>query len=372
MKLLFLIFATFVFSLQGDSDDDSVLAGSCLCKVCAATESIAFPKLKAIKLQPPSTIVPQDVFDLVRIAPNLKTVEGKCCLEDIEEHGCPRLEVFTMVDIIAFEESESTLQSLVHAKPKLVALGLCDTDGEAIPSSWSTHILQLFRVCALTLKRVSICAIEMMVLNEVERLTLGSLDFLELFFPEDSTTAEIHDILAGLRLHDSCPSLHSVRLAFGDDCLHDVNPHIFAKPPANNPYWSVLEVLIQEASCAPSVAKSCISYFPTMSKFGFELLACADLCEISGQEHFFELHKLWTEVTTLEELKVCLVGPRNSAAPYSLDALFCGISTDEVHFLVKLNEGGIGNHEFKRQTWEFCPIRPSLLYAQRKLSTFLH
>ena len=81
-----------------------------------------------------------------------------------------------------------------------------------------------------------------------------------------------------------------------------------------------------------------------------------------SDEHFYGVYKIWTEIATLEKLKICLSDPDRAPKGVCMDALFCGISTGEVVRIKRV----CAREEVDLKKRQYCPLRPSLLYAKSK------
>ena len=307
-----------------------------------------------------------DAFKLMRLAPKLEAVNGLIHIMDIKRDKCSRLDVITAINIVSYESVGEIFRSFVRAEPKLVELQISDSSKRLIPVRWSKPLLQLFQRCAFTLKRLSICAIKFYHLRRKENFVLQALEFLELYFPLDSTVEEFTKIIASLNLQSSCPALTSVRISFEDDyCIHDMPSRLLSEDqPMFVPVSSVKEITFVEAVCTAGVMEACISAFPQLTSFAYENLRCTEICVDQSDEHFFAVYKIWTEVSTLEKLKVCLGGAYRAPKWTCMDALFCGISTGEVVRIKRI----CAREEIDLKKRQYCPLRPSLLYAKSKKS----
>ena len=325
-----------------------------------------FPKLRTIELQPSLSLWPPDVYNLISVAPNLRTVTGTCWLDDAERNNCKRLDVFTHITVMPYEELDEAFELLAFSRPKLNGLRIFDTDDSVFPRSWSPLLRQLIKQCAFTLQRMSLCATEFLDLKK-EQLVLHALEFLELFLPDDSTIEEFHEILGALNLQALCPNVKSLRITLGQDhCIHEIPASLPVYSNHCAIFHSVRHFMTENPQCPVAVVEACLSSFPMLLSFGFELIACAEICEDMRIEHLFELHKIWTGIPTLEELKICLVSPKKSPEPHSLDALLCGLS---VHEISSIKEN-YGPNKTSLQNFEYCALRPSVLYGKSKYYKF--
>ena len=148
----------------------------------------------------------------MRLATNLKAVNGLFHLCNMEVQKCSRFDVMTAMDVAPYPGVGDIFKSFVRAEPKLVELQISDLGHRLVPLRWSRFILLLFQRCSCSLKRLSICAIKFYDLQRKRNFTLEALDFLELYFPLDSTVEEFTKIMASLNLHISCPSLRELPL----------------------------------------------------------------------------------------------------------------------------------------------------------------
>lgn len=325
-------------------------------------ESVTYPKLRVLNVQPRYNLWPYDMFELIRQAPNLTAVEGAAWLSDIERLSCTRLEVFKKLNLLPFEDVFETFKLLVIAKPKLTALRISDTDERTMPSSWFPHLLKLLQQCQLTLQHLSVCAADFLKMIN-EPFVLQALNYLELFLPEELTIEGFRRIVQNLNLNVSCPHVQTLRFTLSEDfCIHEMTASPFCHSSISLPVHSLREVMVQNPLCTVAVVEECILSFPKLRKFGFEIIACAEVCENFELEHFFEIHKIWTELMTLEELKICLVHPQGSPGPHALDALLCGISMDEASDIYSSSVRG----QLDLKKLQFCPTRPSLSNAKSK------
>ena len=326
-------------------------------------EAVTLPKLKVLEVKPQLSFWPHDMLQIVRMAPRLNAVKGEAYLYDMQLFECERLDVFTNVHIVPFWEVDKTFELLVRAQPNLTVLQIHDNVEERIiPKSWLPHLLKLLQQCSLTLQHLSVCAVYFLRLQK-EALVLEKLNFLELFLSEDSNIEDFRRVISQLNLQASCPNARTLRFTVGERyCIHEMLS-LASQPAVWGPIHSVREVITENSACAVAVVEECLSSFPMLLTFGFEMLACAEICENMDLEHWFEVYRIWTELPTLEELRICLVSPKYSPEPHSLDALFCGISVDEAAAIK--NSDGIGQNHL--MNFQFCPIRPTLLYAPSKL-----
>ena len=125
---------------------------------------------------------------------------------------------------------------------------------------------------------------------------------------------------------------------------------------------SVKEVTFKEAVCTVGVMEACISAYPQLTTFAYENLRCTKICVDQSNEHFYEVHKIWTEISTLEKLKISLGTAYRAPKGVCMDALFCGISTGEVVRIKRI----CAKEEMDLKKRQYCPLRPSLLYAKSK------
>ena len=300
----------------------------------------------------------------MRLAPNLQAVNGLFPLHDIKVDKCSRPELLTGVRIVPYQDLGGLFKWFVQAEPKLVELQISDSEDRLIPLRWSRPLLILFRRCAFTLKRLSICAIKFVQLQRKENFALNALSFLELFFPEDLTVAEYANVLASLNLQTSCPALTSIKLSFEDDyCFHDTPSSLLSGDQlACTPVPSVQEITLVEAICTVGVMEICISAFPQLNSFAYENLRCTEICVDQSDEHFYEVYRIWTEISMLEKLKICLSTAERAPKGVCMDALFCGISTGEVVRIKRI----CAREDMDLKKRQYCALRPSLLYAKSK------
>ena len=224
------------------------------------------------------------------------------------------------------------------------------------PGTWHPLLLKLFKRNTFQLTHLSICAYVLLKLSR-KKFSLEVLDHLTLFFPEHSTVDEVTHTVARLRLQVSCPHLKSIELNFTEDWSHKTPTSLFASSVDFVPINSVREITTEMAISTPAVICACIHAFPLLSSFAFEAIRCAEICEAFDDDHCFEVHKIWTERPTLKRLKTCLCATQITPQHFSLDALFCGLNTDETSCSRKRrNEGNLDLTAF-----QCCPARPSIL-----------
>ena len=260
--------------------------------------NVTYPKLRVLNVQPLFNLWPYDMFDLIRWAPNLTAVEGAAWLNDMERLSCDRLEVFGKVNLLPYEDVDETFKSLVFANPKLTALRISDTDESTMPPSWFPYLLQLLQQCELTLQHFSVCAADFLKIQN-DSFFLRALICAELFLPDESTIEDFRNIVRVLNLHESCPNLRTLRFTLSEDfCIHEISSDLFDHSCLSVPVHSVQEVIVQNPLCNVAVVEECIFSFPNLRKFGFEMMACAEACVNFELEHFFQIHKIWTDTDT--------------------------------------------------------------------------
>ena len=345
-------------SLQVEYQGESILP---------ANQTVVFPQLRTLKFERSLSLWSENLLDLINAAPNLATVTGFCWIHEAEWENCKRLDVLTQMIVVPLKGTFEAFKSLVRAKPKLSMLQLLDSRERLMPQRWSPFLLELFEQCTFTLEKLSLCGMKFLEIQD-KLAVLHRLNYLELFFAYESILGEFHSVVSRLNLQGLCPNVKSLRLRFGDSfCYHEVPPALSAYSPTCIPVHSVQEFVSKNPACPVSVVEACILSFPKLLTFGFELLACADICEELDLEHILNVYRIWTELPALEELKIGLVSPKESPQPHTLDALFCGISTDEVVAIIEADEEGL----LDLNRFQFCPKRPSLLHAKSKLFVFV-
>ena len=322
-----------------------------------------FPKLRTINVRPRYNWPPEDVLNLVLVSPNLQAVNGLCCLDDIERANLNRLEIFTGLYILPYESLGPVLKKLVRSHSRLVELEICDSELGAVPQSWTVPLRNLLTHSATTLSRFSICGITLMKLLR-KIFVLNALEYLEIFLPEALTAQEFTNIAASLRLHISCPQLYSLHLNFEqDECLHRIPSSLSIQNLECFPVCCVHHAIVRKANCFIAAMEHCIFSFPRLSSLTLDLIDCSELCERNScSAHHYELYKVWTEIPTLESLKICAVDHERCPLDFSLDALFCGISTSETRAIRK----ACVSSQIDLKNLQLCPVRPSLLHAESK------
>ena len=323
---------------------------------------LTFPKLTTIQIQQPFNWVEHDVFRLISLCPNLGTVSGLCWLSDFARSQSTRLDVFTGICVLPKERDYQIIKLLAEGNSKVKELQIFDSKEGSITRAWHPVLLKIFKRNTFQLTHLSICAYVLLKLRR-KNFRLEVLDHLTLFFPDHSTLDEVRHTIAGLRLEVSCPRLKSMQLNFTEDCSHKTPTSLFASSADFVPINSVREITTEMAICTPAVISACIHTFPLLSSFAFEAIRCADICEAFDDDHFFDVHKIWTEIPTLERLCICVCGTQITPPNFSLDALFCGMNNDETSYIRKRrNEGNLDLTAF-----QYCPARPSILWAKSKI-----
>ena len=323
---------------------------------------LAFPKLTAIHVQQPFTSVESDVFRLISVCPNLETVSGLCWLSDFARSPSTRIDVFTGICVLPMENNYELLKLLGEADSRVTELQIFDSKKTFITRAWHPVLLKMFQRCTFQITSLSICAYILLKLRR-KNFRLEALDHLTLFFSEHSTLDEVRHAIAGLKLQASCPRLKSMQFTFTEDCGHKIPASLFASAADFVPVNSVREITTEMAICTPAVISACIHAFPLLSSFAFEAITCADICEAFNDDHFFDVHKIWTEVPTLERLSICACGTQITPPNFSLDALFCGLNNDETRYIRKRRS----EDNLDLTVFQYCPARPSLLWAKSKI-----
>ena len=334
---------------------------------------LKFPKLRVIQVHPRSRSLKLDIFRLIRVAPNLLAVRGACWLDELKDHDCRRLDVITWLNMLPSQDTAATFRSLVLAQPKLAVLLVYDFEGLLMSLSWSLLLLRLLRHSSFTLQRLKIFSLTFIEMQK-RGLKLESLICLELVLPEGATANETEITVRNLKLLSTCPNLLSLQLIWEEEvfCVYDTSLESRSETTIGDEVHPLQELTTSNALCVAAVVPACVTFFPALSSFGFELRACDKICEKHDHEHFFEVFRVWNEIRTLIELKIYLNGSEYGAPRHSLDALLCGISTEEVNELINhVNEdescrenchgGACCLHSL-----QYCCLRPSVLYAQSK------
>ena len=326
---------------------------------------LAFPKLTTIHVQQPFHWVEHDVFRLISLCPNLETVSGLCWLSNFARCQSTRLHVFTGICVLPKERDFEIIKLLAEADSKVKDLQIFDSEKGSITRAWHPLLLKIFKRNTFQLTHLSICAYVLLQLRR-KNFRLEVLEQLTLFFPDHSTLDEVRSAIEGLSLQVSCPRLKSMKLNFTEDCSHKTPTSLFANSVDFVPINSVREITTEMAICTPAVIGACICAFPQLSSFGFEAIRCARICEASNDDHFFEVHKIWTEIPTLERLSICVGGTQITPPNFSLDALFCGLNNDETEYIRTC--GKEDNHDLTQ--FQYCPARPSILWAKSKILNY--
>ena len=302
------------------------------------------------------------MFRLIPLAPKLQAVDGMCFLSNVREKSI-RPNLITGICILPIDKEYEALDALARGQPKLKNLKImdCTLKSKVIPPLWTPLLLELFQKCSRTLVEISICSLKLLELRTTN-YGLDELEVLNLYFPEYSYPEEFRNILASLRLQEFCPRLSSLRLDFGEECIHELPTSLSIDGSALAPVESVREVTTRMAVCLPAVVETCTTTFPYLCCFAFQVLPCADTCEHTDKEHWYDVYKIWTEIPTLQELRLGLPGTDATSGDFSIDALLCGLRNEEARRLKSL----YNNNPLELANFQFCPSRPSLVYAKSK------
>ena len=184
---------------------------------------------------------------------------------------------------------------------------------------------------------------------------LHTLDFLEVFLPEESTIEDFRAILRELNLRTLCPNVKSLQITLGHDyCIHEMTASLSTHNYHCDPVHSVRDVITENPQCPVAVVEGCTSSFPMLLSFGFEMIACSEIFDDMSIEPFFQVHRVWMEIPALEEIKKRLVSRKYAPEPRSLDVLLCGLSIDEIGSIIE----NYGPNKEILENFEFCPLRP--------------
>ena len=181
-----------------------------------------------------------------------------------------------------------------------------------------------------------------------------------------------------LNLDDVCPSLVSLHFTWSFKYFTQETPFTLPEQSTSSVALnSVQELTTYGANCNVATVEACILSFPKLLSFGFEMTECAEYCIGTDSEHIFDIYKIWTEIPTLQRLTVRLVCSELSAPCFVLDALFCGMHMEEAEDLVeawdptRYREDEESWDGFDPKRFQYCPIRPTVLYAKSKSVTCL-
>ena len=338
-------------------------AGETFSKALIAGDmELVFPKLRAITIAPEFETSIDDLMKLIPQAPNLQYIGGLITLDDVALLERKYYPLLTEVHCLATRTLNKTFKNLVAAQPRLHHLQIYDTDEDVVPAAWSRQLGELLCESAVTLKRLSICAIELLKLVLEVGLEFKSLVELELFLPEHATIKNSANALGVLNLPLKFPSMTSLRIKFGENCYHSIPRKRVSRIIANSEAKSVRKVTLEDPPCNADAIRTCAKTFPLLQSFGFELLACVELCQNKSEYHKHDISVIWTELPMLECLNICLKGSDVGPDDFTLDELFCGISNEECDWLRMENSAG----RLRVSDLQLCPLYPSMPYASSK------
>ena len=176
------------------------------------------------------------------------------------------------------QKSHNALKPILQSQPKLTELLLYNIGSRTIPQSWIPDRCQSLCLWSCTLKKLSVCAFTLLELKP-DIFPLETLDFFELFLPEDSSHVQFVNMMPRLSLHSLYPSITSLRLMFDHDfCSHELQRSLIVDAQNCPPSLSVREVTTEKAFCMPAVMGTCDSLFPNLLSFAFESLQCTEMC----------------------------------------------------------------------------------------------
>lgn len=324
------------------------------------TPRALFPRLKIITVEPRFCASWSDALKLIQRAPNLQTVAGLSRIIKLRSLEEKQISTFTGVHCVPFKGIDDTFVKLVRARPRLTELQIYDLKDRVLPPLWSQLLLSLLEYTSCTLQSLSICAAELLNYFGSSRSLMCRLKSLELFLPEEAEVRHFSGCVAALKFHVNLPVLESLRLSFSDHCFHSMNGFP-AQDLFGNSVCTLRNVLLQDPPCTYGALLQCISFFPYITSIAFECLACAHLCE-GNTDHPYEVCTVFNEIPTLEEIKICLLETERSQFGYSLDALMCGLTAEEVKYLkCRSLNGGLALPRL-----QYCPVRPSIREAKCK------
>ena len=334
--------------MQAENDEpDDLLSG-------AVNEK--FPLLQRIKVGPEYCGPFYDLTKLIPLAPNLQAVEGLLSLYDFQM----RPEVFnllTEVKCVSFKTMRTVFAKFVQAEPKLRHLQIYEDEHEVITPYWSRHLMQLLESSASSLSKLSVCAMELLKCVRKACTPFANVKYLELFFPEKATIHHFELCLGALNLPWTAPRVSSLRLCFSDHCYHKIPAVIPADACIETAAPSVIDLKLEDAPCSLEIMRISTRMFPMIATFGFETVTCIDVCDDRSPTHCYNLFEHLARLEKLERLRICMEA---TSGGFSLDAMFCGLSTKEAECLRKTFRQDLE----RLVKLQFCPVRPPVAHLR--------